>query len=210
MPYCREADEVIEKAISGSLSQQACLQEQNRDELGAEVRGTLAEHFSDGTKRQPRPLSQKFLDHPNRAGWLYKFAQKTTANWFRRRIRKANHDKRVAEKLTTGIIPAETSAESEERREQLDPRRFDLHQFAGSRGCGPDVAVDPNPRTIEPASDTELELVAAIREELKGLSDEDREFFEDYLDTRHAQAHTPQERHRFARLRKKIREAITN
>ena len=206
---CTEARDIIAKAVSRSLFHQTCLQDENRDELKGEIYSALKRYFlrgyCDKTGQSPVRLSGQFLSHPNRAGWLYTFARKATANWFRHRIRQSNKDRRVADKLTTGVLPAEKPEEMQARRlAESNELHFDHNQFDGRRRR--------NSRLPSPEKSTEDEDIRLvnIREQLGKLSEDDRDFILDYLSSRHATAHTPQERHRFSKLKNKMRDAITN
>jgi hypothetical protein len=202
-PNCREAWGAIQRAVNSVLRKQTCLQSQTRQELTAEVSGRLA------LCRNP-----SFFRSKNRAGWVYKFALLVSKNWIRSRIRTANRDERIRERLTS-VVPAETSAEHQARAQtEHDALTFDRWQFGGSRGSTPDgmtcVSDYSEARTVEHGIHGDAELVAAIRDEVRRLPPDDQEFFWNYLDSRYQPGgQPPAARKRFGRLCQKVRNSLS-
>lgn len=216
-PRCREAETALRKGVDKVLGSQIRFFKQNRQEAYAEVIHKLGKCLRRRYRGcgSHRITHKKFLKHPNRGGWLYVFARNVTLEWLGERIRVANGDGRVKEALETGVVPTETFTENRGRKaNDNDCLSFDLHQFSGKPGLGPD-AMTPlsdyaDPREVEQLSRGESEIVALIRQEVARLRPADREFFESYLDARYQGRTSVADRKRFQRLTTRIRQAIEN
>ncbi len=217
-PRCREAEATIRKAIENILRSQTGLYAQNRQDAYVEVIYKLGKCLRRRYRGSGphRITHKKFLKHPNRGGWLYLFARNTTLEWLGERIRVANGDERIKEALDTGVTPKATFTEYRTLKAcDNEKLSFDLHQFAGKPGRGPDemtlLSDYAAHREVEhQLSRGESEIVALIRQEVAELSPADREFFETYLDARYQGRTSAADRKRFQRLRTRIREAIMN
>jgi hypothetical protein len=217
-PNCPEAERAIRKGIDDVLRPQIGLYRQNRDEAYVEVIHKLGKYLRRRYRKFSGPhriTHKKFLQSPNRGGWLYLFAMNTTLEWLGERIRRANGDERIKQALVRGVVPAETFTEQQDRKAaENESLTFDRHIFAGGRGHGPDemtILSDHHEcRSVEHASHGDAELVAAIRDEVNKLPTDDQEFFWDYLDSRYqAGGRSHADRQRFHRLRLRIRKAVS-
>ena len=97
-PNCPEAEKAIRKGIANVLRTQIGLYSQNHHEAYVEVIHKLGKYLR-RRYRGPGPhriTNTKFLQSPNRGGWLYLFARNTTLEWLGERIRRANGDRRVS------------------------------------------------------------------------------------------------------------------
>jgi hypothetical protein len=216
-PNCQEAERAIRKGIANVLRPQTGLYGQNRDEAYVEVIHKLGKYLR-RRYRGPGPhriTNVKFLQSPNRGGWLYLFARNITLEWLGERIRRANGDERIKQALATGVVPAETFTQQQERKAgDNESLNFDRCQFAGELGYGPDemtfISDHSDARDIEHASDGDAELAAAIRDEVSRLPLDDQEFFWDYLDSKYQSGgRSDADRQRFHRLRLRIKQAVT-
>lgn len=224
-PKCREARDVIRKRIFISLSNQTCCKEESHDNILADIYFRLTAFW--------KKDASSFLRSEHRAAWLSQFTGWVVADYFRRRITVSSHDRRVVEKLQSGVVPKETPKERTARRKREHKSlHYDLCQFEKGRGHGPD--------SMTPASDgwiptwlakpsgnldslgltapdmrvivcgDEDSRLSAIREALQELPESDREFVLDYVDTRYRVRHTDSERQRFAVLKNNLRARLTN
>jgi hypothetical protein len=216
-PNCPEAHRTIQNAISTVLRPTSCLKEQNRRELYVEIVAKLHQYLRRRYRGSgPHKITnKKFLQSPRRAGWLYLFALHWGRHWLAERIRTANGDERIKQVLTTGVIPSETFTGQQERQSgDNESLTFDRCQWNGNVGHAPDsmtILSDPSDgRTVEHASHGEMELVAAVRDEISQLSQDDQEFFYDYIDSRYECAHSAAQRKRFQRIRLKVKMVVTN
>jgi hypothetical protein len=217
-PRCPEAYKAIHAGISTVLHPTNCLQDQNRNDLRVEIASKLTKYLRKVKRPKPtkthRINNEKFLQSPNRAGWLYIFALKTGKHWLAERIRVVNGDARVKEFVETGVVPAKTFTEQQERQAgDNECLSFDRYQFDGGLGHAPDsmtvMSDHADPRDIEHASQADAEKVAAIRQEIKALPLADQEFFWDYLGSRYMGSRTSTDRKRFQRLRMRVRQAVS-
>jgi hypothetical protein len=211
--HCPAAQTAIQKAISTALRNIPFSRGQLRREIYDAVCESLVRYLG-----SPEITNEKFLRSPNRLGWLYVFTIRTAKGWIRARLKERDGDERVKTALRDRYLPAETLAKHQARKRQTAERlatNFDPYQFAGKRRA-PSAAHFAGEfgerEAIEHFSsdDADMELVTAIRQVLETLSEDDREFFGDYIDAKYETRHTPAERKRFERLRQRVRCAVTN
>jgi hypothetical protein len=216
--HCLEAQTAIQKGVSTALKNIPF----NRAELRREVYDAVCESLV-RYLGSPELTNEKFLRSPNRLGWLYLFTVRTAKGWIRARLKERDGDERVTTALRDRHLPAETLTQHQERERQTAENlstRFDPYQFAGKRRAPPadrfagEFGEFGERESIEHFSsdDADAELVTAIRQVLESLSEDDREFFEGYIDAKYERGkkHTPADRKRFSRLRQRIREEVTN
>lgn len=203
---CPEAQTAIQKGVSTALKNIPF----NRGELRREIHDAVIESLV-RYLGSPTISNTKFLRSANRLGWLYLFTVKTAKGWIRERMRERDGDRRVETALRQHLLPAETLSEHLERErvtaEKLSSH-FDPFQFAGKRR--PEHLDSESREPIESLSAdlVDAERIAVVRRALETLSEEDQDFFDDYISTLYEKPHTPAERKRFERLRKKVREAV--
>ena len=210
--HCPEAQTAIQKGISTALKNVPFNRGELRRELYDAVTESLVRYLG-----SPAIRNEKFLHSLNRLGWLYLFTVKTAKGWIRGRMRERDGDRRVETALREHHLPAETLTEHQERQRQTAEKlstNFDPFQFAGRLGHGPDGfdARDSfgarEPIESLSADLVDAERIAVIRRVLATMSEDDRGFFDDYVSTLYEKPHTPAERKRFERLRKRVRETV--
>jgi hypothetical protein len=206
--HCPEAQTAIQKGISTALKNIPF----NRGELRREIHDAVIEALV-RYLGSPTISKTKFLRSPNRLGWLYLFTVKTAKGWIRERMRERDGDARVQTALRQHLLPAETLTEHLERERMTAEKlssHFDPFQFAGKQR--PEHLDAESREPIEHFSSdlADAERLAVVRRVLETLSEDDREFFEDYIDSKYERGrkHSPAERKLFARLRQRVRCAV--
>lgn len=214
--HCPEAQTTIQKGVNTALRNIPF----NRGELRHEIHNAVAEalvRYLGG----PEITNKKFLRSPNRLGWLYVFTVRTAKGWFRDRLKERDGDERVATRLRERHLPAETLTQHLARKRQTAERlatNFDPYQFAGKQRAAPAASFgeefgefsEREPIEHFSSDDADMELVTAIRRVLETLSEDDREFFEDYIDSKYETRHTPADRKRFSRMCQRIRREVAD
>jgi hypothetical protein len=203
---CPDAQTAIQKGISTALKNIPFNRGELRRELYDAVIESLIRYLG-----SPTICNRKFLRSPNRLGWLYLFTVKTAKGWIRERMRARDGNTRVQTALRQHLLPAETLTEHLEREQATAEKlssHFDPFQFAGKRR--PDHLDADSREPIEHFSSdlADAERLAVVRRALETLSEDDREFFEDYIDSTYDVRHSPAERKRFERLRRRVRETV--